>query len=71
MSYESTAEPIKLGYLFDFKLPDAYPQEMRDDLVRPFELVFAEGLRQGVIDRPVEIVFREAKPSSSGSTSRR
>ena len=23
MSYESTAEPIKIGYLFDFKLPDA------------------------------------------------
>jgi len=32
VSYESSAEPIKLGYLFDFKLPDAYPQEMRDDL---------------------------------------
>ena len=32
VSYESSAEPIKLGYLFDFKLPDGYPQEMRDDL---------------------------------------
>ena len=35
-SYESTAEPIKLGYLFDFKLPEGYPQEGRDDLVFPF-----------------------------------
>ena len=67
MSYESTAEPIKLGYLFDFKLPDGYPQEMRDDLVRPFELVFAEGLRDGVIDRPVEIVFREVEGLPKGT----
>jgi branched-chain amino acid transport system substrate-binding protein len=67
VSYESTAEPIKLGYLFDFKLPDGYPQEMRDDLVRPFELVFAEGLREGVIDRPVEIVFREVEGLPKGT----
>ena len=67
VSYESTAEPIKLGYLFDFKLPDGYPQEMRDDLVRPFELVFAEGLRDGVIDRPVEIVFREVEGLPKGT----
>ena len=67
MSYESTAEPIRLGYLFDFKLPDGYPPEMRQDLVRPFELVFAEGLRQGVIDRPVEIVFREVEGLPKGS----
>ena len=67
MSYESTAEPIKLGYLFDFKLPDGYPQEMRDDLTRPFDLVFAEGLRQGVIDRPVEIVFREVEGLPKGT----
>ena len=33
MSYESTAEPIKLGYLFDFVLPDGYPTEMRADLL--------------------------------------
>ena len=24
MSYESHAEPIKLGYLFDFKLPPGF-----------------------------------------------
>ena len=26
MAYESTAEPIKLGYLFDFRLPEFYPR---------------------------------------------
>jgi ABC-type branched-subunit amino acid transport system substrate-binding protein len=66
-SYESSAEPIKLGYLFDFKLPDAYPKEMKQDLTRPFELVFAEGLRDGVIDRPVEIVFREVEGLPKGT----
>ena len=25
MSYESTAEPIKIGYLMDFTLPDRLP----------------------------------------------
>ncbi|HEY7134786.1 MAG TPA: ABC transporter substrate-binding protein [Acidimicrobiia bacterium] len=67
MSYESAAEPIKLGYLFDFKLPDGYPQEMREDLTRPFELVFRDGLDQGLIDRPVELVFREVEGLPKGT----
>jgi branched-chain amino acid transport system substrate-binding protein len=67
MSYESTAEPIKIGYLFDFLLPDGYPQEMRDDLSQPFDLVFSEGLKQGVIDRPVEIVYREVEGLPKGT----
>ena len=67
MSYESTAEPIKLGYLFDFKLPDGYPEESRLDLVRPFELVFKQGLEQGMIDRPVQIVFREVEGLPKGT----
>jgi branched-chain amino acid transport system substrate-binding protein len=67
MSYESHAEPIKLGYLFDFLLPDGYPQELRDDLTQPFDLVFNEGLERGVIDRPVEIVFREVQGLPKGS----
>ncbi len=67
MSYESTAEPIKLGYLFDFKLPDGFPTEAREDLVRPFELVFAQGLEQHKLDRPVEIVFREVEGLPKGT----
>jgi len=67
MSYESTAEPIKVGYLMDFRLPEFYPQEMRDDLTQPFKLVFGEGRRQGIIDRPVEIVFREVEGLPKGS----
>ncbi len=67
MSYESTAEPIKIGYLFDFLLPDGYPQEMRDDLSQPFDLVFSEGVKQGVIDRPVGIVHREVEGLPKGT----
>jgi hypothetical protein len=67
VSYESTAEPIKLGYLMDFRLPANYPQEMRDDLTRPFDLVFSEGLKQRLIDRPVQIVYREVEGLPKGS----
>ena len=67
MSYESSAQPIKLGYLFDFQLPEGYPKEMRDDLTQTFELVFDEGLRQGIIDRPVEIIFREVEGLPKGT----
>lgn len=67
MSYESTAEPIKVGYLFDFKLPDGYPQEMRNDLTQPFDLVFNEALEQGVIDRPVRMVSREVEGLPKGA----
>jgi branched-chain amino acid transport system substrate-binding protein len=67
VSYESSAEPIKLGYLFDFKLPEGFPQEARDDLMQPFELVFRQGLEQGLIDRPVEIIFREVEGLPKGT----
>ena len=39
MSYESTAEPIKIGYLMDFRLSEDFPQHYRDDLTIPFESV--------------------------------
>lgn len=67
MSYESSAEPIKLGYLFDFKLPPSFPAEQRADLTDAFELVFRQGLERGIIDRPVELVFREVEGLPKGS----
>jgi ABC-type branched-subunit amino acid transport system substrate-binding protein len=67
MSYESTAEPIKIGYLMDFRLPAYFPQEMRDDMTRPFELVFGEGVKQKIIDRPVQILFREVEGLPKGT----
>ncbi|WP_299565503.1 ABC transporter substrate-binding protein [uncultured Mycolicibacterium sp.] len=67
MSYESTAEPIRLGYLMDLRLPEFYPQEMKDDFARPFELVFGEAHAAGLIDRPIEIVYREVEGLPKGS----
>jgi branched-chain amino acid transport system substrate-binding protein len=67
MSYESTAEPIKVGYLMDFTLPDSYPQHMRDDLTLPFDMIFDEAAKQGVIDRPIEIVYREVEGMPKGT----
>jgi branched-chain amino acid transport system substrate-binding protein len=67
LAYESTAEPVKLGYLFDFLLPPGYPQEMREDLTQTFQLVFSEGVEHGTIDRPVEIVFREVEGLPKGT----
>jgi branched-chain amino acid transport system substrate-binding protein len=67
MSYESTAEPIKIGYLMDFVISEHFPQHFRDDLTNPFDMVFGEALDNGVIDRPVEIVYREVEGLPKGS----
>jgi ABC-type branched-subunit amino acid transport system substrate-binding protein len=67
MSYVSSAEPIKIGFLMDFRLPPDFPQAMRDDLTKPFELVFAEALEQKLIDRPIQILYREPEGLPKGS----
>lgn len=61
MSYESSAEPIKVGYLMDFLLSDDLPQDHPEDLTNPLDMVFGEALRNGQLDRPVEIVYREVE----------
>ncbi len=50
-----------------FGCPRDSRKEQRDDLTQPFELVFDEGLKAGMIDRPVEIVFREVEGLPKGS----
>jgi ABC-type branched-subunit amino acid transport system substrate-binding protein len=67
MSYESAAEPLKVGYLMDFTLPPDFPQVLRDGLIQPFDLVFNEGLAAGIIDRPVEVIYREVEGLPKGS----
>jgi branched-chain amino acid transport system substrate-binding protein len=67
MSYESTAEPIKIGYLMDFLLSEDFPQHYRDDLTIPFDIVFGQALEKGLIDRPVEVVYREVEGLPKGS----
>src|SRR5258705_10497208 len=67
MSYESTAEPIKVGYLMDFTLPPGFPDEMLADFTRCFDLVFEEAVAQGVMDRPVQMIYREVEGLPKGS----
>ena len=67
MSYESAAEPIKIGYLMDFLLPEGFPKTYFEDLTQSFDLVFTQGLDQGLIDRPVEIIYREVEGLPKGS----
>lgn len=67
MAYESDANPIKLGYLMDFALPEEFPEDKRLDLTQSLELVFDKGFREGVIDRPVEIVWKEVEGLPKGS----
>src|SRR6201992_1323286 len=67
MSYESTAEPIKIGYLMDFKLPPGFPEELFASFTQTFELVFEEAVAQGPMDRPVQRVYREVEGLPKGS----
>jgi ABC-type branched-subunit amino acid transport system substrate-binding protein len=67
VSYESEGEPIKFGCVYDFKLPDSYPQDRRDDFGLALQMVFDDGLERGVIDRPVEFVIREVEGLPKGS----
>jgi branched-chain amino acid transport system substrate-binding protein len=70
MSYESSAEPIKFGYLFDFLLPDpkdGHSREKANDRINSFEMVFKEGFEKGVIDRPVEILLKEVEGLPKGT----
>ena len=48
MSYESSAEPIKVGYLMDFTLPPGFPEEMMADFTRCFDLDLRRGRRARV-----------------------
>jgi hypothetical protein len=61
------AEPIRFGVVYDFKNPPGFPQEKRDDYFLSLQMVFDEGMRQGLIDRPVEIKLKEVEGLPKGS----
>ena len=67
MSYESTAEPIKVGYLMDFTLPPGFPEELLASFTQTFDLVFSEAAEQGLMDRPVQMIYREVEGLPKGS----
>ena len=67
MSYESTAEPIKVGYLMDFTLPPGFPEELLASFTQCFDLIFEEAVEQGLMDRPVQMIYREVEGLPKGS----
>ena len=68
MSYESTAEPIKVGYLMDFTLPPGFPEVLQSSFTQTFDLVFDEARRQGVLDRGVQMIYREESAVAFGQS---
>jgi ABC-type branched-subunit amino acid transport system substrate-binding protein len=66
-SFESGAEPIKVGVLMDWVVPEDHPKERLDDFFLPFGLVFEEGLKKGIIDRPVQTIARQVWGLPKGS----
>src|SRR5258705_12502764 len=40
---------------------------MKEDLSNPFDLVFGEALEEGLIDRPIEIIYKEVEGLPKGS----
>ncbi len=68
MSYESTAEPIKVGYL-DGLHPAAGVSRRncwRRSPARCFDLIFEEAVEQGLMDRPVQMIYREVEGLPEG-----
>jgi ABC-type branched-subunit amino acid transport system substrate-binding protein len=56
MPVARTAQPIKLGVLMDYAIS---ARESRLDIVEALELVFGDAIEEGLLDRPVELVYRE------------
>jgi branched-chain amino acid transport system substrate-binding protein len=60
MSVGRTAKPIKLGMLNDLEMPADLPRDALQDLKQSVELVLQDAYDAGELDRPVEIVMRNA-----------
>ncbi len=60
MSVGRQAEPIKLGILQDFTIPPGSGYDTQQDFLDAFTLVFREAQESGLLDRPVELVERNA-----------
>jgi ABC-type branched-subunit amino acid transport system substrate-binding protein len=68
MAIARDVEPVKIGVLMDvvIKRRDGEKSSLAD-LIETFELMFKEAVETGRIDRPIEIVYREAQGLPRGS----
>src|SRR5581483_7723262 len=67
MSVTSHATPIKLGVLTDLVIPKTPERDVWRDMVETVEFVFREALEAGELDRPVELLVREADGLPTGT----
>ncbi|MBL7500234.1 ABC transporter substrate-binding protein [Frankia sp. CNm7] len=67
MAVGHQAKPIKLGVLQDFTIPPGRAYDTRQDFLDALALVFREAQESGLLDRPVELVERDADGLPTGS----
>ena len=68
MSIAAARQPIRVGVLFDFVFPPAPDEwDFERDCMDALRLVFDDAHESGMLDRPVEIVFRVAEGLPRGS----
>ncbi|CAN5352433.1 hypothetical protein BH10PSE13_BH10PSE13_16710 [soil metagenome] len=67
MSIAAAQIPLKVGILFDIVLPSGGVWDFKKDIIDAMRLTFEEGVEAGLLDRPVEIIFRECEGLPRGS----
>ena len=63
----SQAEPIKVGFLMDY-IGDSRSMDDVSNFSEPLDLVFRQGQESGLIDRPIEVVYKAAQGLPRGNT---
>jgi ABC-type branched-subunit amino acid transport system substrate-binding protein len=67
MAYENTTHPIKVGYLMDFTLAADFPKQLLESFVQSFDLIFSQAFDEGLLDRPVQVIYREVEGLPKGT----
>ena len=62
-AFRETA-PIKVGFLMDMVMPIP---ELAANMVDPIELVFADAYKNGILDRPVQLIYKEVEGLPRGT----
>ena len=57
-------EPIKVGFLMDMIMPI---EELAANMVDPIELYFNDAYKNGILDRPVKLIYREVEGLPRGT----
>jgi ABC-type branched-subunit amino acid transport system substrate-binding protein len=67
MSVAKARSPIKVGVLFDLILPPNGYWDFKRDMLDAIRLTFDDAVARGILDRPIEIVFRECEGLPRGT----